>query len=232
MKCLTRAVKDHKRGCVAALCPLTTSCSTWHLEHSPWANYVHQCQILWALRATLSAHKVTLVQVPWKMFGSSGFLQQPRSGIIENFVYRMEWSSEYHQYVKSVFRTAVAGMIHMHQTRITDGSKVASPLLLIGDGHTEENISRFGDDFALHLNHYPIQSHEWFMQVKAKRGDVAHQHADNVRDEGYFNQYNKEVSVFDDELRCKHHANKECFKMSTRKETSLQRGLVRGRSEE
>ncbi len=157
------------------------------------------------------------------MFGSCGFIKQPKSGIVENFVYRMGWSSDYHQYVKSIFRTAAAGMIHMHQTRITDGSKVASPLLHIEDGNTEGNISRSGDDFALHLNHYPIQSHEWFMQVKAKRGDVAHQHADNVRDEKYFVQYNKEVSVFDDELRCKYRANKACSRISMRKASLLQK---------
>ena len=158
-----------------------------------------------------------MVQVPWKMFGSSGFIKQPKSGITANFVYRMGWNSEYHQYVKSIFRTAAAGMIHMHQTRIIDGSKVASPLFGLQNGHTAENISRFGDDFALHLNHYPIQSHEWFMEVKAKRGDVAHQHADTVRDEKYFTQYNQEVLVFDDELRCKYHANKACSRISSRK---------------
>ena len=153
-----------------------------------------------------------LVQVPWKMFGSSGFLKQPKSGTVENFVYRMRWESEYHQYVKSIFRTAAAGIIHMHQTRIADGSQVASPLLKIENGNTVEDISKAGDDFALHLNHYPIQSYEWFMQVKAKRGDVAHAHADNVRDENYFTLYNKEASVFDDELRCKYRADKACAK--------------------
>ena len=144
------------------------------------------------------------------MFGSSGFVKQPKSGVIENFVYRMTWNSPYHQYVKSVFRTAAAGMIHMHQTRIIDGARVASPLFNIENGNTLENSSHSGNDFAIHLNHYPTQSYEWFMQVKSKRGDVAHEHADNVRDERYFTLYNKEALVYDAELRCKYRADTSC----------------------
>lgn len=185
--------------------------------------------VLCILLTALTQVTPILVQVPWKMFGSSGFLKQPESGVRKNFVYRMGWNSEYHQYVKSIFRTSVAGMIHMHQTRIIGDSKVASPLFQIGSGIVVEDTSRSGDDFALHLNHYPIQSHEWFMQVKAKRGDVAHQHAEKVRDEKYFTQYDKEVSVFDDELCYKYHANKVCARL-TYKRPSLHR--KRGKSQD
>ena len=158
------------------------------------------------------------------MFGSSGFTKQPDNGVIKNFVYRMAWNSQYHQYVKSIFRTAAAGMIHMHQTRIRDGTRVASPLFGVGSNNTMESHSAMGEDFAIHLNHYPIQSHEWFMQVKAKRGDVAHEHADNVRDEKYFALYNREVSVFDDELRCKYHTQEPSINFDFERGNLLRKG--------
>ena len=42
----------------------------------------------------------------------------------------------------------------------------------------EDELSRY----EIHLNHYPIQSYNWFMSVKATRGDVAWQKKDKIRD--------------------------------------------------
>ena len=135
------------------------------------------------------------------MFGSSGLISQPRSGVIENFIYRMDWYSSFNQYVKSIVRTSAAGALHHHQSRISSSYLVAKPKFKVQS--TAAAKSKPGEDFAIHLNHYPIQSYEWFMRVKASRGDAAHAHSDNVRDERYFLAYDTNTSVFDDELRRK-----------------------------
>lgn len=145
------------------------------------------------------------LQVPWKMFGSSGHIKQP-NGVVENFVWRTDWNSKYHEFVKSIFRTAAAGMIHHHQTRISPEYKVAYPLYDISSRIVTEDISIPDTDFALHLNHYPIQSKDWFIKVKVQRGDAVH--ARNARDEPYFLEYDKNMSIFDYELRRKHRARK------------------------
>ena len=39
------------------------------------------------------------------------------------------------------------------------------------------------------MNHYAIQSFNWFMKVKATRGDINSANNDNVRNKEYFKQY-------------------------------------------
>ena len=45
------------------------------------------------------------------------------------------------------------------------------------------------ENSALHLNHYAIQSLNWFMKVKATRGDNCSVSNDNVRNIEYFKEY-------------------------------------------
>jgi hypothetical protein len=53
----------------------------------------------------------------------------------------------------------------------------------------------------LHLNHYAIQSFEWFMRVKATRGDNTNIDVDNIRNENYFNSFdNSSNDIYDVEL--------------------------------
>jgi hypothetical protein len=46
------------------------------------------------------------------------------------------------------------------------------------------------ENSALHMNHYAIQSFNWFMKVKATRGDISTANNENVRNKDYFNEYN------------------------------------------
>ena len=53
----------------------------------------------------------------------------------------------------------------------------------------------------LHCNHYPIQSYEWYMKVKATRGAADRSEHEFVRGEEYFIKYDKETNeVSDPEL--------------------------------
>jgi hypothetical protein len=51
---------------------------------------------------------------------------------------------------------------------------------------------------TLHLNHYAIQSLEWFMRVKATRGAANGIEQEHVRTEAYFHDYNKFTNTLED----------------------------------
>jgi len=51
----------------------------------------------------------------------------------------------------------------------------------------------------IHLNHYPIQSYDFFTKVKMQRGDGDSENNDNIRNLDYFNRYNSNCH-FNDEL--------------------------------
>ena len=143
------------------------------------------------------------VEVPWKMFGSSGHKKQPDGGIVENFVQRKQWSA-HKKNVKSIVRASLVTSFDQHQTHIADGYQAVHPLFIGADsGEAEKDIEDSRLQYAIHLNHYPIQSYQWFMEVKGRRGDVSTAKADSVRGEHYFRAYDVN-DIFDDELRVKH----------------------------
>jgi hypothetical protein len=51
----------------------------------------------------------------------------------------------------------------------------------------------------IHLNHYPIQSLEYFKKIKMTRGDAGYHGSENVRNMEYFQNYDKD-QTFKDEL--------------------------------
>ena len=59
------------------------------------------------------------------------------------------------------------------------------------------------DTLYLHLNHYAIQSLEWFIRVKATRGDVYAPNWDRIRTEDYFKRYDIN-DIVDSELSLKY----------------------------
>jgi hypothetical protein len=53
----------------------------------------------------------------------------------------------------------------------------------------------------IRLNHYPIQSLEFFQKVKMTRGAADNYDSENVRDMNYFNRYNENTNVCDETLK-------------------------------
>ena len=79
--------------------------------------------------------------------------------------------------------------LHIHgcsllfgSARLPDGSKTYRPPF---QPVSEEHLGRY----SLHLNHYQVQSLDFFMQVKATRGDVGSAFLDRLRDRAYFEQW-------------------------------------------
>jgi hypothetical protein len=111
----------------------------------------------------------------WKMFGSDGHIKQPND-IRKDIVYR---EKKLHENTKYIFKPQI----------LKDSSNISIHELL----NINVKRKRIGNKL-IQLNHYPIQSLEFFKKVKMTRGDATSNKVDNVRDINYFNSYdNKEL---------------------------------------
>ena len=127
---------------------------------------------------TLDYANVNGVALNWKMFGSSGYKQQPES-IRSSFIMRKREDSNQ----KTIVNTSQTEKLIMH-------SHV----------YTNPNNQLISNPFELALNHYAIMSLEYFQKVKMTRGDAYINTSDNVRNMDYFARYDhKEME--DTELR-------------------------------
>jgi hypothetical protein len=106
----------------------------------------------------------------WKMFGSDGHVTQPPD-IRTDIVHRWEGL---HPNTKYIFKPQI----------VRDGSNVWIHGLM--DLHVEKTRT---ENASIQLNHYPIQSLEFFQKVKMTRGDVANSAVNTIRTMGYFNAY-------------------------------------------
>ena len=106
----------------------------------------------------------------WKMFGSDGHKTHPED-IRRDITFRKKdlWSE-----TKYIFKP-----------QIIDNSSRIWIHWLIDINVKRKRIA----NILIQLNHYPIQSLEFFQKVKMPRGDASCNAYDNVRDMTYFNKY-------------------------------------------
>jgi hypothetical protein len=111
----------------------------------------------------------------WKMFGSGGFKKHPPD--IRTAITNCE--NSLHENTKYIFKPNI----------IKDSSQIWI--------HKLVNISNINPkririaNKLIKLNHYPIQSQEFFRKVKMTRGDVSGASSENIRNIKYFNSYDK-----------------------------------------
>jgi len=146
------------------------------------------------------------VSVPWKMFGSNGHTTQPTS-VIQGFTRRMDTTIAKQIEHKTIVRSSVliSFGIHDHHTKpCTHIFMNRQPQQMIGyQSLISECILA---ESCLHLNHYAIQSWEYFSTVKMTRGDATTIHSDHVRNEQYFKRYDHndiEDTELQEKRKCK-----------------------------
>jgi len=118
---------------------------------------------------------ISQVSVSWSMFSSSNLVSQPLS-VLKSFTWR--WK-DFGCDVKSIVRIRDLIVFDIHKHRVSGRSIL--------------------DDSNLQLNHYVIQSLEFWQNVKMTRGDVIDNFVINPRDMNYFNKYDRS-EVLDTEL--------------------------------
>jgi hypothetical protein len=116
----------------------------------------------------------------WLMFGSSGHVKHPED-------IRLAMTKRKHM---PAFETK-----YIVQTKyITDPNMIdIHRVLLSGPAFIADDI--------FPLNHYAIQSEEYFRKVKMTRGDVNTTTSENIRDMNYFRTYNKNMDFTDERLK-------------------------------
>jgi hypothetical protein len=152
-----------------------------------------------------SLHKnIKQIYVPWKMFGSNGHVNQTEN-IIHYFLKRNIYDNRVLINGKCITRTKKLKKIDLHKSRTN-----ANGLIITSDGNVKEHddnnfvytSEEMLKDSCLHLNHYAIQSWEWFSKIKMTRGDASSSSVDHIRDKKYFDAYDSNI-VLDDELHNK-----------------------------
>jgi hypothetical protein len=153
---------------------------------------------------------IDTIGIPYKMFGSSGFIEQPDS-VVQHFVYReftssesnvMKWTSR-----KCIVRGPVIQRIELHyviknysyDTRETTPSEDTHICEKIKVAPVNEYIL---ENSYLHLNHYRIQSLHFFTQVKMTRGDARLEYYENRRTIDFFKKFDNN-DILDEELKLK-----------------------------
>jgi Glycosyl transferase family 2 len=121
-----------------------------------------------------------VIYANWRMFGSNGLDRQPPS-------------------VREGFTLAAPGVAgHGERKYICRTAVVTSEQVLGVHSVTGACSSRtVSDNQTFHLNHYPIQSREFFGNVKMTRGAADHAHFETVRDWDYFARYDAPCTVED-----------------------------------
>jgi hypothetical protein len=146
---------------------------------------------------------VNQIYIPWKMFGSNGHISQPNS-ILRSFLTRDSYVNLRIINGKCITRTNQLNRFYLHSSSLHN----TNGLVITSDGnqqtHADKNLVNISEEIlknsCLHLNHYAIQSWEWFSNVKMTRGDATSNTADHVRNQSYFEGYDLN-KFFDSELR-------------------------------
>lgn len=116
----------------------------------------------------------------WRMFGSNNFIEHPKDIRISltKRVKELNFNTKYIFQTKNVY----SGALQVHGLKY---------------GYTKKiDLSEI-----FRLNHYPIQSKDFFEKVKMTRGDVNQIEYQNVRDWKYFDKYNENTDYEDNDLK-------------------------------
>jgi len=142
---------------------------------------------------------ISQIFIPWKIFGSNKYKEQPQS-IIKSFTKRTNYDKPsgcqgvvYHNdykysLIKCIVKTKYLKHFNIHSHITTNNNYISSDNRNDNLHPTMKEFSKIDEQILensfLHLNHYVIQSYNWFMNVKVKRGCATTIY--NPRTETYF----------------------------------------------
>jgi hypothetical protein len=144
--------------------------------------------------------EISAVSVPWKMFGSSNWIEHPRDGVIRNFIYRKKYDGQGEFPIanpdnksiccKTICRFHAISCLGMHNPELIGGHGITSDGKRVETMRSHQLINEtILENSILHLNHYAIQSLEFFTKIKMTRTDAFSSSTDSVRTEEYFQRY-------------------------------------------
>lgn len=149
----------------------------------------------WTIPEILNKNKdIGGIVCPWVFFGSSGFIRQPDS-VVHNFLMRMNYGQGKEVNVKTIYNVDKTDKIIIHNGKFKDGyysissNKNKHRNDTCFETVTEKDLKE--NNFELVINHYAIQSWNFFKNIKMSRGDINKPENDKIRNRNYFNTFNK-----------------------------------------
>ena len=162
---------------------------------------------------------ITCITVPWTMFGSSGHEKQPKS-VVDNFLYRdaIDTTFQEGRYAKSLFQSSHKFNIHIP----SNVNNKNTTLNFIPNQKSMPTIPKNIkiQENELQLNHYAIQSKDFFRNVKMTRGSASTNKNDKVRTWDYFKKYDKNQH-FDNLLSAKRKKKSKIYLVMCRYKENL-----------
>lgn len=145
------------------------------------------------------------ILMPWVNFSSNGHISQPRS-VVKSFTIhedldtRKDWGIN----CKSIIKGTAMTQLGVHHSRIAPNFQYMDSNRQPSDYVCALFVSNdYHDTCGVRLNHYCVQSWEWFSSVKMTRGDACTHH--NGRDRAFFDAIEARCSkTYDDALYKKH----------------------------
>ena len=144
---------------------------------------------------------ISQIKIPWKVFGSSRFIEQPKS-VIKFFKKREQYINK-EILCKSIIKCKDSISLNIHQSEVKNKIISSNNLYDLDNIYgkliiDEKNLKNYN----LHLNHYQLQSYNWFTKIKCTRGDADNDN--NVRNINYFKLVDANCNkIKDKELRLK-----------------------------
>ena len=127
--------------------------------------------ITWGIFNHSQDNLISQVYMHWHMFGSNGHTKQPPS-VREGFVTGKKGDLLLHG--KAFAKTFFVDSLGIHSHKSPQGVMLDEPISTM---------------LGFQLNHYAIQSREWYEKTKLHRGAPESAQAENLRDWGYFSRY-------------------------------------------
>ena len=140
---------------------------------------------------------VALIRVGWKIFGSNGYIKQPKS-VVKHFTKR---GTCIDALTKNIFKADCVQTFNSHNVQLKEGYDT---ITVPGTELTMYNICQSEDDIInsnILLNHYRLQSKEYWMNSKMKRGDFNRENSEMYLNKEFFENLDKiSNTVIDTEL--------------------------------
>lgn len=167
------------------------------------------------------------IHIPWKMYGSSGHIEKTE-GCVRHFIRRSNYQNDRvgagmvgNNWIltKAITRTSFLREMDIHRCYMNS----SQPIEIRSDGKIVDNGSycvaineQILQKSALHCNHYPIQSFEWFLAIKMSRGSAALERNDRVRTTDYYNRYDQNSNEIIDDQLCRKHGQSPIILSTTK----------------
>lgn len=145
---------------------------------------------------------ITYIQVNWAYFTSNGYINQPKN-IVESFTKRVPYKAVVHARLPHM---DAPGPIESHSTKVLFNTD--SDVTLIGVHDVLNTGIRVNGSFVANeenphfiINHYQLQSREYWEKIKMHRGDVNFWLSGRPRDFEIFDAFDQIGNVEDTKLR-------------------------------